>query len=136
MAGFVFNRGALSLQNGAINWQTADVRVRLSRTSEILDRDSAVMTGLGLPATDRAVTGRIGPVEDVLADRILYTSDPFAFPAVALGPEVDKAIVFAFGTNDADSVPIAVVTMTNPVTPNGGGILIDIDPLGMFYTQQ
>jgi hypothetical protein len=136
MAGYLFNHGALLLQNGTINWETASIRARLSQTTETPDRNSTVMTGLGLAVTDLVVTSRVGPVEDDINNRIAYQSDPLSFPAVAEGPQVDKAVVFAFGTSDTDSIPIAVVTITNPVMPNRGGILIDIDPAGMFYTQQ
>lgn len=136
MAGFVFNSGALALQNGTIDWQTAVIRARLSEQTETLNKDSSVMTGLGLPATDVAVTGRTGPTQDLANDRVVYSSAALAFPSVAEGPRIDKAIVFAFVTDDSDSIPIAVVTIANPVLPNTGGIRIDIDAAGMFYTQQ
>ena len=136
MAGFVFNRAALKFQDGTLNWETATIRARLSRTTEIPNKDTTVMTGLGLAATDLAVTGRVGPVEDTANDRIAYQGDPLAFPTVAEGPQVDKAIIFAFDTDDANSLPVAVVTITNPVMPNGGGILVNVDPAAMFYTQQ
>lgn len=136
MAGFVFNIGALALQDGTIDWQAATIRARLSEQSETLSKDASVLTGLGLPATDIAVTGRTGPTVNLTSDRVTYSSDAFAFPSVAEGPRTDKAIVFAFVTNDSDSIPIAVVTITNPVLPNTGGIRINIDPTGMFYTQQ
>jgi hypothetical protein len=136
MAGFVFNTGALRLQDGTIDWESATIRARLSETTETLNRDSSVMTGLGLSATDIAVTSRVGPVVDLANDRVAYQSDPLAFPAVADGPYVDKAIVFAFISDDASSIPIAVVTLSSQVRPNGGGILVDIDPAAMFYTQQ
>jgi hypothetical protein len=94
------------------------------------------MTGLGLSATDIAVTGRVGPVADLVNDRVAYQADSLPFPTVADGPYVDKAIVFAFVTNDAGSIPLAVVQLSSAVRPNGGGILVDIDPAAMFYTQQ
>lgn len=136
MAGFVFNNGALALQNGSVVWETADIRARLSEQTETLDKDASSMTGLGLSATDISVTSRVGPVVDLVNDRIAYQSDSLPFPSVAEGAYIDKAIVFAFITNDADSVPLTTVTLSSAVRPNGGGILVDIDTTAMFYTQQ
>lgn len=136
MAGFVFNYGSLALQDGTIDWASATIRARLSRSSETLGKDSQFMTGLGLSATDVPVTGRVGPAVDLVNDRVAYRGDDIAFPAVADGDYVDKAIVFAFFTDDSSSIPIAVVTLSSPVRPNGGGILVTVDPAAMFYTQQ
>lgn len=135
MAGFVFNRGALYLQNGTLDWVTADIRARLSRTSETVNLDSDVMTGLGLADTDTLVTGCVGPTLDDVNDRVVYTSDGFSFVNVAEGAQVDKVVVYAFGTSDADSVPIALM-LINPMIPNGGSLGINIPAAGLFYTQQ
>lgn len=132
--GFVFNRGALGLQNGTINWSANTIKARLSRTSETLSKDSTSMTGLGVASTDVTLASKTGPTEDLGTDRIGYDAADPTFPTVS-GAEVNKLIIFKFGTNDADSVPIAALDVT-PTTPNGGDLLATLDPAGAFFTQQ
>lgn len=134
--GMIYNRGALQLLNGTTTWTSATVKARLSRTSESLtDKDVLVMTGLGLSATDVALASKTGPTEDQATDRIKYTCAGITFTAVAAGAEVDKMIIYRFVTNDADSVPVAVVGIT-PITPNGGDIIVTIDAAGLLYLQE
>jgi hypothetical protein len=135
MAGFVFNTSAHQLQNGSLSWVGAVVKARLSRTSEVINRDADTMSGIGLPATDVLVEPRTGPVRNDILDRIEYTSTGVSFPVVAAGAEINKAVVFAFGTTDADSTPIVVVEFA-PVDPSGGGIVVNVPDVGMFFTQQ
>jgi hypothetical protein len=136
MAGFVFNTAALQLQDGTLSWAAATVYARLSEQTEVLDKDATVMTGLGLPATDCAVTGKTGPTLDTANDRVVYSGDSFTFLGVAEGPRCDKVIVFQRGINDAASLPIAVVEIENPILPNGGSLAVNVPASGMFYTQQ
>jgi hypothetical protein len=135
--GMIFNRGALGLQDGSIVWSSATIKARLSRTSEnAISKDATVMTGLGIAATDITLGTKTGPTEDQATDRIKYSSANPSFAAVASGAEVDKLIIFKFVTNDAASIPIAVVSLTTPITPNGGDINVTWDAQGAFYTQQ
>jgi hypothetical protein len=135
--GMIFNRGALGLQNTTINWGSDTIKARLSRTSEnAISKDATSMTGLGLSATDVALGTKTGPTEDQSLDRIKYGCATIGFAAVAAGAEVDKYIVFKFVTNDAGSIPIAVISLSPAITPNGGDINCTIDAAGLFYTQQ
>lgn len=134
---FMFNRGALGLQNGSIDWDVDDIRARLSRTTEnAIDEDATSMTGLGLSATETALSGNTGPTENTTDDRIGYDYDDFSFVSVAAGPECDKYIVYKFVTDDAGSTPIAVIDLNPPRTPNGGDINVTVPASGAFYTQQ
>jgi hypothetical protein len=135
MAGYLFNLGAYQLQSGAIDWENDTIKARLSETTETPDRDANVMTGIGLAITDVVVTGAIGPTLDDVNDRVGYTSDNIVFPSVTRGPEVDKMVLYKFVTNDADSIPIAVVGI-RAAAPNGGGIGVNVTAVGLFYTQQ
>lgn len=135
MASFVFNRGALGLLAGTIVHASDTIKARLVLTSETLNRDSTVMTGIGLSATDVTISGKTGPVEDTANDRIEFDCGDITFTAVAVGAEVNRIVFYKFVTNDADSIPIAVNDIT-AVTPNGGDIIVSISADGTFYTQQ
>lgn len=136
MAGYLFNRGALQLLDGTIDFDGADViKARLSLTSETPNKDADVMTGLGLSATDLTLGSKAGPTLDDTNDRVTFTCGNPTFTAVTAGAEVNKMVVFKFITNDAASIPIAVVEIT-PITPNGGDIIVTISGSGLFYTQE
>ena len=114
----IFNRGALGLTNGTINWTSDTIKARLSQTSESsINKDATAMTGLGLTATDVTLAGKSGPTEDTANDRIDYTCSTISFVAVTAGPECDKILVFKFVTNDAGSTPIALINMSPARTP-------------------
>lgn len=137
MAGFVFNEGSESLQDGTINWSSATIKARpLTAAAEAaVDKDATVMTGLGTTGYDVTLTGKTR-TKDNTNDRVTYTFSNFVFPAVLAGVgAVNHFLVFAFITNDAASIPIAKIAMTS-VTPNGGDINVTVDPAGAFYTQQ
>lgn len=137
MAGFLFNRGALGLLDGSIDWENDTIRARLSRTSESsIDKDATAMTGLGLSATSMSLAGCDGPNEDTANDRIAYDFTDPTFEAVEAGDEVDKYIVYKHVTDDAGSTPIAVIELNPARTPNGGDISVTVPAGGAFYTQQ
>lgn len=134
----VFNRGALGLTDGSINWQSNTIRARLSRTSETPSKDALVMTGVGDAAIgDVALASKTGPTEDLATDRVKYSAGAITFPSVA-GAQVDKVVVFKFVTNDADSIPIAVFSLSPAITPAvpNGAIVVTPDAAGIFYLQQ
>lgn len=133
--GAMFNQGAYQLLNGSINWASDTIKARLSLTSETPDVDADVMTGIGLPATDQTLGSKTGPTLDDANNRVNYDCGDITFTSVAAGAEVNKIIVFKFVTNDAASIPIAIVSIT-AVTPNGGNIGVTIATAGLFYTQQ
>ncbi len=135
MAGFVFNEGAESLLDGSIDWAADTIKVRLVETTDTLNRDDDVMTGLGITTDDITLGSKTGPTKDDATDRVVYSAANPTFTTVPLGAEVDRMIIFKFVTNDADSIPIAVCDIT-PTTPNGGNIAITIGSPGLFYTQQ
>jgi hypothetical protein len=134
----VFNRGALQLQDGSIDWAANTIKARLSRTSESsINKDATVMTGIGDAGIgDQTLGSKTGPSEDATNDRIEYSSAAVTFASVT-GTEVDKVVIFKFVTNDADSIPIAVVNLNPAITPNGGNVQVTPDAAsGWFYSQQ
>lgn len=110
--GYLLDVGAQGLVAGTIDWDSDTIRARLSRTSETVSRTATVMTGIGLSATDTAVSGRSGPTLNGTDHRNEYACSNIAFASVAAGAEIDKLVLFKFVTNDADSIPIAVVSIT------------------------
>ena len=138
MAGFLFNIGAQQLLDGTTVWSSATIRARLVLTaSGAPDKDADVMTGIG--STDAsakvAVTGAAGPTKSDARDRIEYTSDNVAFVAVAAIGACNRMVVYRFSTDDAASIPLACVEITE-VTPNTGDITVTMPTNGWFYTQQ
>ncbi len=139
MAGFVFNGGALRLLSGITDWDVDTIYARLVPTAAAaLDIDADSMTGIGSAeaSATAVVANPVGPVPDTVNDHVAFTSDNQVFPAaaVAIG-ECNRIVFFHFGTNDADSAPIAYCDIT-PVTPNGGDLTVTMDALGWFYAQQ
>jgi hypothetical protein len=134
--GYLTNEGAESLLDGSINWGSHTIKARLSLTSETPGRDVTAMTSLGLSATDVTLGSKTGPSKNTTTDRVVYSCGNITFSSVAAGPEVDKIIVFRFVTNDADSIPIAVVDISPARTPNGEDINLAISGDGLFYTQE
>lgn len=135
MAGFIFNVGALGLQDGSINWASDTIKIRPVETSDTIDEDDTVMTGLGLTGYDQTLGSKTGPTKDDANNRIVYDAANPTFPSVAAGPQIDRALIFKFVTNDADSIPIALMDIA-AITPNGGNIGVLFDAIGAFYTQQ
>jgi hypothetical protein len=110
--GYLIDAGAQGLAAGTITWSTDTIKARLSRTTETVARTATVMTGIGLSATDTAVSGATGPTLNGTDHRNEYACSNIAFASVAAGAEIDKLVLFKFVTNDADSIPIAVVSIT------------------------
>ena len=134
----VFNRGARDLQNNTIVWGSDTIKARLSRTSETLNKDTTVMTGLGFsgPPTDITLASKTF-TEDTANDRIVYDVADFTFTGVAAGAEIDKIIIFKFVTNDAGSTPIVWMPLASPITPGSTiDIVVTVNANGLFYTQQ
>jgi len=141
MASFVTNEGASLIGAGTIVWGTGTYKARLVKSSVTPDKDNAVMTGLTAVAgtTDQTLTS-LSKVKDNANDRVLYKAANPTWAAVAAGDTAGWVVIFKFGTNDADSVPIAVHDITD--TPgNGGDITYDFPTVGSdndvaFYSAQ
>lgn len=135
MAGFIFNRGSLGLQNGTINWASDTIKARLVLTSETLSKDSTTMTGIGDALTDVTLSGKTGPTEDTANDRVGYDADDPTFSAVAAAVAMDQIVIFKFVTDDAGSTPIAALDITEK-TPNGADVVVTLASGAAFFTQQ
>ena len=143
MAGFLFNIGAEQLVAGTTVWGTSTFRARLVTTAAgAPDKDADVMTGIGSAQATAtvAITDDQAPTKSDARDRLEFTTTGnVTFTAAAAGiGACDRMVFYRFATNDADSIPIACVEITE-VTPNGGDVTVT-QPSGAtpcwFYSQQ
>jgi hypothetical protein len=134
MSNFNTNRGALDLLSNVIVWATDSIKIRLVPSSVTPDKDNTVMTGLTAIGTDQ-VLGSKTRTEDTANDRIVYDAADPTWTAVSPGNTIGWAIVYKFGTNDADSVPICVIDLSD-IPTNGSDVTVQFDTTGIFYLQQ
>ena len=135
MASFVTDAGSIGLQNASITWSSATIKARLVSSSVTPTKGSAVMTGLTAIGTDQTLGSKTGPTTDGTNHRTAYDAADPTWTAVAGGSTAGWVVVYKFVTNDGDSIPIAVLDVTDTPT-NGGDIGVTFDSTGIFYTQQ
>jgi len=112
-------------------WASADVRVRFVRDTETgIDATLTAMTGVGVPATDAALSGRSVTYEPG-TERLLLSAADTTTPDVAAN-DFDRAVVFAWDTNDASSLPLAIIDVV-PFTGDGRPLLLDWDNEGAIW---
>jgi hypothetical protein len=136
MASFVYNRGALHTcgETTAINWESDTIKARLTASSVTPNKDDTVMTGYTAIGTDQTL-GTKTRAEDTTNDRVVFDAADPTWTAVAGGSTVGYVTVFKFVTNDADSIPICSIDITDTPT-NGGDITIQFASTGVFYLQE
>jgi hypothetical protein len=137
MAGFVFNIGAEQIVLGTTVWGTSTIRARLVTTAAgAPDVDADAMTGIGSAQATAtvAITDDQAPTKSDARDRMEFTTTGnVVFPAAALAiGACDRMVFYRFSTDDAGSVPIACVEMTE-VTPNGGDVTVTQPSNGWFF---
>jgi hypothetical protein len=137
--GFLFNIGSQQFQDGTTVWASAAIRARLVTTAAgAPSKDADVMTGIGSSdsACSVSVTGRTTPATSDARDRTEYSSNNVVFVTVpgTVGA-CNRMVFYRFVTNDADSIPLSCVDITE-VTPGGGNVTVTMPTNGWFYTQQ
>lgn len=120
MASFITNAGADGLTGGGITWASDTIKARLVASSVTPDKDDAVMTGYTAIGTDQTLTTPT-KTKDTTNDKIVYSCDAITWSAVASGSTVGFVVAYKFVTNDGDSIPIAVIDVTD--TPTNGSDL-------------
>lgn len=131
MPNLMTTAGKAWLRADTSRWASADVRLRLVASSETgIDATLTSMTGVGVSATDAALTGR-NVTHDVSTNRLLLAASDTTTPDVASG-DFDRLVLFAFDTNDAGSLPLAVVEYS-PFTADGRPKLCDWDNEGAIW---
>jgi hypothetical protein len=140
MAGFIFNGGAYELlRKLGVDWETDTIKARLVPTADgAIDVDADVMTGIGSTQASATTTlgSCVGPTKDDGADIVKYSSATAVFASAS--PDIgacDRMVIFKFNTNDADSIPIAKVDITE-IAPSGSDVTVPCPASGWFYTDQ
>jgi hypothetical protein len=137
MASFVTNRGARNLmRDGAasIVYASDTIKARLVASSATVNKDDTSMTPYTAIGTDQTLGSKTF-TEDTANDRIVFDAADPTWTAVAGGSTVGWVAIFQFSVNDAGSVPICVIDVTDTAT-NGGDITVTFDANGIFYLQQ
>ena len=135
MASFVTDVGSLGLLDGSITWSSATIKARLVASSVTPTKATASMTGQTAIGTDQTLGSKTGPTTDGTNHRTAYDAADPTWTAVAGGSTVGWVAIFKFITNDAGSIPICFIDVTDTPT-NGGDIGVTFDAAGIFYTQQ
>ena len=127
MASIWFKAGVDAFAKGECPWKAsggATVKGMLVNTALYTPNgNDASMTpcAAGRRSTDQTLT-----LIDATGGGICDASD-ITFSVVAAGDPVQGVILYKFVTNDAGSTPICFLEFTEPVTPNGGDIVIAWD---------
>ena len=91
------------------------------------------MTGYTGIGTDQTL-GSKTRTKDTTNHRESYAAANPTWSAVAAGSTVGYVVLYKFVTSDADSIPIAVIDVTDLPT-NGSDITLPFDSTGAFYLQ-
>ncbi|MEO8678142.1 MAG: hypothetical protein ABI665_03795 [Vicinamibacterales bacterium] len=134
MASFITNTGADGLLSGSIDWAANTIKARLVLASVTPDKDDDVMTGKTGIGTDQTL-GSKTKVKSDTTDRVTYDAADPVFPTVTIGSTFGWLVIYKFVTNDADSIPIAVLDLPDTAT-NGLDVTIGLNAAGAFYLQQ
>jgi hypothetical protein len=121
MASYWFNHGANKVGDGTVVWTSATIKARL--VNAVPARTITSMTGQTAIGTDPTL-GTKSISKDDTNNQIKYLAANPTWTAVAGGSTVAACIVYAFITDDANSIPLCVHDVTDTAT-NGGDITID-----------
>ena len=143
MASLVYTRAKKNIADGTIDLDTHDIRVALLKvaasTSCDTEADAATIsafTTLGeLVATNyvRKALADEAVNEDTANDRAEFDATDVTWTALggAANDTIGAALIFKFVTNDADSIPIAYIDLTDTPT-NGGDVTIQWNTEGII----
>lgn len=133
MASEMFDAGVDGITKGTINWASDTIKARLVDSGVTPDRTASFMTGLTAIGTDQTL-GTKTQTKDTTNHREKFDSADPTWSAVAGGSTVGFVVVYKFVTVDGDSIPIALIDVTDLAT-NGSDITYPVDANGWFYLQ-
>ena len=121
MANGMYNIGKQGLIDGTIDMDTNVIKARLVKDTYTFSNTDTSLTPITkiTGTTDQTLGSR------TVTDGVFDAADP-TFTAVAGGETITAWVVFKFVTNDADSIPIGFLDLTDTPT-NGSDIIINID---------
>jgi hypothetical protein len=110
--------GLEQLASGTVVWVTDTIKARL--VSSLPASTVSVMTGITGIGDDQELASKSVVRDDTLAS-VAFVADNPSFPTLAAGSTAVGAVVFAFGTDDSDSVPLLMGSIS-AIPTNGGAI--------------
>lgn len=135
MASFMFGAGRLALTTagGTITFVSDTIKFRLVKSSVTPVITATVMTGLTAVTgtTDQTLGSKTSATDSTQGYKVKYTGANSTWTAVASGDTVGWVVGYKFVTNDADSVPIVCIDVTDTPT-NGGDIVAPWSANGIF----
>ena len=130
---FAYTPAKYKFARGEIAWHTSDIRVLLvmSNTTADTEQDAATISAFttldeydGANIVRKALAGEVVN-EDDPNNRAELTADAVTWTALGAGTRQGVGmVVYKFGTDDTDSVPILYIdTGGFPFTGNGGNVV-------------
>ena len=143
MASLVYTRAKFQIANGDIDLTGDDIRVMLVKvsgsTTTDTEEDVTLMNGFStlgeLVATNyvRKALANEAVNEDTANDRAEFDADDVVWSSLggATNDTIGALLVLKHVTNDADSIPIAYIELTDTTT-NGGDITVSWNVEGIL----
>lgn len=115
-ASFFFDNGTYQLDTGAKTWTGGTVKARIM-TGSLPAKTVTVMTGItaATGSTDWTATNRV-TTNDTTNHRTTFGCDDPTWTSVAGGSTVTAVVFYWFVTDDADSIPIFLIDVTDKAT--------------------
>lgn len=124
MASLVYDYGKLGLLNGTIDWINTVIKARIVEGTYTAASTHQYMSSIGTGVgTDPTIADKTAEVDLTNDFAWLESAANPTWNMVAAGSTAAGVVVYAFGTTDADSVPI-VYYDTADVPTNGGSIAL------------
>lgn len=152
MAAFVYNEGALRLLNGTDDYLTDTIKMGLSTTVHVPNKDDALLdeggaddfvdgelTGTGyaggFAGAGRKTLASKTVAKDAATDRVRLSSAAITWTAINAGT-IKQGTLLKEITSDAASKPLANCELASTQATNGGDITFTPATDGWFYSQQ
>lgn len=140
MASFVYTRAKELLANGGLDLDSHDIRVALVMTNTTVDTEEDKLTISGFTTLDemdgaayvrKALANEVVNRDDV-NNRAEFDADDVVWTALGNGARmIEGAVIYRHVTNDADSIPIAFVDLTN-FNPGGNNLTLQWNAEGIL----
>jgi len=137
MASLMTNAGADGLTaGGGMTWASDTFKARLC-TSGTFDKDDTVMTGKVAATGSTDITlGSKTKTKNTTTDRIEFDFADLSFTGLVDTNSAVQIAIYKFVTNDADSIPVAYIDITDQPLTGATVANYTVPTTGGFYLQQ
>ena len=139
MASFVYNEGAEEISKGAVVYTSDTIKAALiaesvmaSLNKDDTDLTHANYTGANRIGTDQTLANK-SIVKNTTDDRVQFQQGTMLTWSAVSGPQVGGILIYEDDTTD---IPLCLIDLTTPVTPNGGDLTWTPASNIVFYLQQ